>query len=288
MEPQPSRPPPRRSTRGPSRSTRTRPASGAGASAPATASWSRCPSRASRRRPASSRRSTWSGATSPRPRATRRPRPATTPPRRGTSRASRSTRTASGHWRWRLRAGNGELLAIPEQGFASKAGVIKALDVVRRNVADAEGHVEPDADEQHPRGGAEALAHQEGRLSDGAQEGGLKLEERPRLRRPATRRQGRRRPARHGRVDHRPPARHDLQGRRGRGPGPRLHDLRQDRREGALRARDPRQEARPDHPGGDRAGRPSRSRPRPRTGPVPTAATTGGHGPVRTASKEHP
>ena len=32
----------------------------------------------------------------------------------------------------------------------------------------------------------------------------------------------------------------------------------------------------------------SRSRPRPRTGPVPTAATTGGHGPVRTASKEHP
>ena len=53
----------------------------------------------------------------------------------------------SGHWRWRLRASNGELLAIPEQGFASKAGVVKALDVVRRNVADAEGHVEPEAEE---------------------------------------------------------------------------------------------------------------------------------------------
>ena len=53
----------------------------------------------------------------------------------------------SGHWRWRLRASNGELLAIPEQGFASKAGVVKALDVVRRNVAEAEGHVEPEAEE---------------------------------------------------------------------------------------------------------------------------------------------
>jgi large subunit ribosomal protein L21 len=53
----------------------------------------------------------------------------------------------SGHWRWRLRASNGELLAVPEQGFSSKAGVIKTLDVVRRNVADAEGHVEPEAEE---------------------------------------------------------------------------------------------------------------------------------------------
>jgi large subunit ribosomal protein L21 len=48
----------------------------------------------------------------------------------------------SGQWRWRLRAANGELVAIPEQGFASKAGVVKALDVVRRNVAEAEGHHE--------------------------------------------------------------------------------------------------------------------------------------------------
>jgi large subunit ribosomal protein L21 len=48
----------------------------------------------------------------------------------------------AGQWRWRLRAANGELVAIPEQGFASKAGVVKALDVVRRNVAEAEGHHE--------------------------------------------------------------------------------------------------------------------------------------------------
>ncbi len=53
----------------------------------------------------------------------------------------------SGHWRWRLRASNGELLAIPEQGFSSKSGVVRGLDAVRRNVADAEGHVEPDAEE---------------------------------------------------------------------------------------------------------------------------------------------
>ena len=53
----------------------------------------------------------------------------------------------AGQWRWRLRASNGELLAIPEQGFSSKAGVVAALDAVRRNVADAEGHVEPEAEE---------------------------------------------------------------------------------------------------------------------------------------------
>jgi len=53
----------------------------------------------------------------------------------------------SGHWRWRLRASNGELLAIPEQGYSSKSGVVRALDAVRRNVADAEGHVEPEAEE---------------------------------------------------------------------------------------------------------------------------------------------
>jgi large subunit ribosomal protein L21 len=51
----------------------------------------------------------------------------------------------SGEWRWRLRAGNGELLAVPEQGFASKAGVVRALDVVRRNVADADAHEEADS-----------------------------------------------------------------------------------------------------------------------------------------------
>ena len=53
----------------------------------------------------------------------------------------------SGHWRWRLRAGNGELLAVPEQGFSSKAGVVRALDVVRRNVAEADAHEEADSNE---------------------------------------------------------------------------------------------------------------------------------------------
>ena len=42
---------------------------------------------------------------------------------------------------------------------------------------------------------------------------------------------------------------------RGRGPRTRLHGLRDGRREGALRARDPRQEAHPGHPGRGRAGR---------------------------------
>ena len=51
----------------------------------------------------------------------------------------------AGEWRWRLRAANGELVAVTEQGFASKAGVVKALDAVRRNTAAAEGHSEPDA-----------------------------------------------------------------------------------------------------------------------------------------------
>ncbi|HEY3336685.1 MAG TPA: 50S ribosomal protein L21 [Candidatus Limnocylindrales bacterium] len=50
----------------------------------------------------------------------------------------------SGSWRWRLRAGNGELVAISEQGFSSKSGVVKGLDVVRRNAAAAEGYTEPD------------------------------------------------------------------------------------------------------------------------------------------------
>ena len=53
----------------------------------------------------------------------------------------------SGEWRWRLRASNGELVAVSEQGFSSKSGVVRSLDVVRRNVAAAEGHTEPDATE---------------------------------------------------------------------------------------------------------------------------------------------
>ena len=51
----------------------------------------------------------------------------------------------SGEWRWRLRASNGELVAVSEQGFSSKSGVVRSLDVVRRNAAAAEGHTEADA-----------------------------------------------------------------------------------------------------------------------------------------------
>jgi large subunit ribosomal protein L21 len=53
----------------------------------------------------------------------------------------------AGEWRWRLRASNGELVAVSEQGFSGKSGVVRSLDVVRRNVAAAEGHTEPDATE---------------------------------------------------------------------------------------------------------------------------------------------
>jgi large subunit ribosomal protein L21 len=48
----------------------------------------------------------------------------------------------AGEWRWRLRAANGELLAIPEQGFSSKASVVRSLASVRRHVAEAVDHVE--------------------------------------------------------------------------------------------------------------------------------------------------
>jgi len=64
----------------------------------------------------------------------------------GTAKGFEIYEDKAGKWRWRLRAANGELLAIPEQGFASKAGVVKALDVVRRNTAAAEGHHEVASD----------------------------------------------------------------------------------------------------------------------------------------------
>ena len=36
---------------------------------------------------------------------------------------------------------------MSEQGFNSKSGVVRSLDVVRRNAAAAEGHTEADATE---------------------------------------------------------------------------------------------------------------------------------------------
>ncbi|MGB3374157.1 MAG: YegP family protein [Microbacterium sp.] len=43
----------------------------------------------------------------------------------------------SGGWRFRLKAGNGEIIATG-QGYASKSGAVNGIDSVRRNAADAE------------------------------------------------------------------------------------------------------------------------------------------------------
>ncbi|BDZ39407.1 YegP family protein [Microbacterium suwonense] len=43
----------------------------------------------------------------------------------------------SGDWRFRLKAGNGEIIATG-QGYASKSGAVNGIDSVRRNAADAE------------------------------------------------------------------------------------------------------------------------------------------------------
>lgn len=42
-----------------------------------------------------------------------------------------------GDWRFRLKAGNGEVVATG-QGYASKAGALNGIDSVRRNAADAD------------------------------------------------------------------------------------------------------------------------------------------------------
>lgn len=42
-----------------------------------------------------------------------------------------------GEYRFRLKAGNGEVIATGE-GYASKAGALKGIDSVRRNAAEAE------------------------------------------------------------------------------------------------------------------------------------------------------
>lgn len=43
----------------------------------------------------------------------------------------------SGDYRFRLKAGNGEVIATG-QGYASKAGALNGIESVRRNAADAE------------------------------------------------------------------------------------------------------------------------------------------------------
>ena len=42
-----------------------------------------------------------------------------------------------GDYRFRLKAGNGEVIATG-QGYASKSGALSGIDSVRRNAADAE------------------------------------------------------------------------------------------------------------------------------------------------------
>ncbi|WP_406246526.1 YegP family protein [Microbacterium sp. M] len=42
-----------------------------------------------------------------------------------------------GDYRFRLKAGNGEVIATG-QGYSSKAGALNGIDSVRRNAADAE------------------------------------------------------------------------------------------------------------------------------------------------------
>lgn len=43
----------------------------------------------------------------------------------------------SGEYRFRLKAGNGEVIAVSE-GYSSKSGALNGIDSVRRNAADAE------------------------------------------------------------------------------------------------------------------------------------------------------
>lgn len=44
---------------------------------------------------------------------------------------------ASGEYRFRLKAGNGEVIAISE-GYSSKSGALSGIESVRRNAPDAE------------------------------------------------------------------------------------------------------------------------------------------------------
>ncbi|MBS1697283.1 MAG: YegP family protein, partial [Actinobacteria bacterium] len=43
----------------------------------------------------------------------------------------------SGKWRFRLKAGNGEIIATG-QGYSSKSGALGGIDSIRRNAAEAE------------------------------------------------------------------------------------------------------------------------------------------------------
>ncbi|GAA1136954.1 YegP family protein [Microbacterium natoriense] len=40
----------------------------------------------------------------------------------------------SGEYRFRLKAGNGEVIALSSEGYSSKSGALNGIDSIRRNV----------------------------------------------------------------------------------------------------------------------------------------------------------
>ncbi|MGB4136927.1 MAG: YegP family protein [Microbacterium sp.] len=43
-----------------------------------------------------------------------------------------------GEWRFRLKAGNGEVIATASEGYTSKSGALNGIDSIRRNAPEAE------------------------------------------------------------------------------------------------------------------------------------------------------
>ncbi len=43
-----------------------------------------------------------------------------------------------GEFRWRLKARNGEIIAIAEEGFATKDSCMRSIETVKKNATDAE------------------------------------------------------------------------------------------------------------------------------------------------------
>ena len=43
----------------------------------------------------------------------------------------------SGEYRFRLKAGNGEVIALGSEGYSSKSGALNGIDSIRRNAPDA-------------------------------------------------------------------------------------------------------------------------------------------------------
>lgn len=43
----------------------------------------------------------------------------------------------AGEWRFRLKAGNGEVIALASEGYSSKSGALNGIDSIRRNAAEA-------------------------------------------------------------------------------------------------------------------------------------------------------